>query len=157
MSSGEHEASRVLRERDYRWEGTEEEAYKAEGTHFSGARRQTLVGRPAGQEAPAFETRYFEVEPGGYTTLERHEHTHVVIVVRGHAEVVLDDRVEPLTPLDCVYIAPHAWHQIHATGANEPLGFLCIVDSDRDRPQRPDADDLARLCADPAVARRIRT
>ncbi|MCG5541198.1 MULTISPECIES: cupin domain-containing protein [unclassified Halorhodospira] len=157
MTDEEHDASRVLREQGYRWEGIEEEAYKAEGTHFSGARRQTLVGRPSGQEAPAFETRYFEVEPGGYTTLERHEHTHVVIVVRGRAEVVLDNRVEVVTPLDCVYIAPRAWHQIHATGGDEPLGFLCIVDRDRDRPQRPDGDDLAGLCAEPAVARRIRT
>ena len=157
MSGGEHDTSRVLREQGYRGEGVEEEAYKAEGTHFSGARRQTLVGRSSGQQAPAFETRYFEVEPGGYTTLEHHEHTHVVIVVRGRAEVVLDDRVEAVAPLDCIYIAPHAWHQIHATGDDEPLGFLCIVDRDRDRPQRPDADDLARLRSEPAVARRIRT
>ena len=147
---------RILREANFRWEGIEQEAYKAEGTHFSGARRQTLVGQPAGQQAPAFETRSFEVEPGGYTTLERHEHTHVVIVLRGEAEVVLDQRVEAITPLDCAYIAPWAWHQIHAVGT-ETLGFLCIVDRDRDRPQRPDPQHLDELRRTPAVARRIRT
>ncbi|MFP4146953.1 MAG: cupin domain-containing protein [Halorhodospira sp.] len=158
MSSAATEHSRVLRNRGYRWDGVEEEAYKAEGTHFSGARRQTLVGRPSGQEAPAFETRYFEVDPGGYTTLERHAHTHVVIIVRGRAEVILDNRVECAAPLDCIYIAPWSWHQIHAVAdEDEPLGFLCTVEQDRDRPERPDDEALARLCAEPAVARRIRT
>ena len=151
------ERSRILREQGFRWQGVEEAAYKPEGTHFSGARRQTLVGAPAGQEAPAFETRYFEVDPGGYTSLERHQHAHVVIILRGHAEVILDRRVAAARPLDCIYIAPWTWHQLHATDPDEPLGFLCSVDRDRDHPERPDAEALDRLCADPAVARRIRT
>ncbi len=157
MSEDHAERSRILREQDYRWEGAEDAAYKAEGTHFSGVRRQTLAGAPAGQEALGFETRYFQVDPGGYTSLERHQHAHVVIVVRGHAEVILDQRVASARPLDCLYIAPWTWHQLHAVDADEPLGFLCSVDRDRDRPERPDAEALNRLCAAPEVARRIRT
>ena len=150
------ERSRLLREDGFRWEGAVSEAYKAEGDHFRGATRQTLVGEPAGESAPAFETRYFEVAPGGYTTLERHGHAHVVVVVRGRAEVVLDDRLVTAEPLDCLYIAPWSWHQLHAVG-EAPLGFLCIVDRDRDRPCTPDADTLERLRAIPEIAHRIRS
>lgn len=156
MAASDGEGSRVFRERDFRWQGVTEEAYKAEGTHFSGARRQTLVGAGAGGVSPGFETRYFEVDPGGYTSLEYHEHAHVVIIVRGRAEVVLGGALHAVEPIDCLYIAPNELHQLHATG-EEPLGFLCIVDGERDRPRRPDAETLARLCADPALAQRIRT
>ena len=37
-----------------------------------------------------------------------------------------------------------AWHQFRAT-KGEPLGFLCMVNAERDRPQLPSADDVARL------------
>ncbi|MBI2536308.1 MAG: cupin domain-containing protein, partial [Gemmatimonadetes bacterium] len=39
-----------------------------------------------------------------------------------------------ITPYDCVYVAPGTTHQFRATGT-EPLGFLCMVDRVRDRPQ----------------------
>ncbi len=44
------------------------------------------------------------------------------------------------------------WHQFRAT-RGEPLGFLCMVDAVRDRPQLPTEEDLAALRRDPAVAR----
>ncbi len=47
------------------------------------------------------------------------------------------------------------WHQFRAT-ADEPLGFLCLVNVERDRPERPNADTLAALKADPRVAEFIR-
>jgi hypothetical protein len=36
------------------------------------------------------------------------------------------------------------WHQFRAA-EDAPLGFLCLVAADRDRPQLPDADDLVAL------------
>ena len=36
------------------------------------------------------------------------------------------------------------WHQFRAT-QGEPLGFLCMVNAQRDKPQLPTAEDLARL------------
>ena len=39
-----------------------------------------------------------------------------------------------------------------AVEAGEKLGFLCMVNVQRDRPQLPSEDDLARLKANPAVA-----
>jgi len=126
--------SKVLKARGYRWEGVPVREYKEGGDHFRGVIRQTLLGEGEGEESLAFITRYFEVEPGGYSSLERHRHPHSVVVVRGRGEVILGDEVHPLRPLDCVYVAPDEVHRFRATG-EEPLGFLCVVDRDRDLPR----------------------
>ncbi|WP_440996966.1 cupin domain-containing protein [Arhodomonas sp. SL1] len=147
--------SKIIRSRDYRWEVPLRE-YKSEGTHFRDITRQTLLGEGSGEGALNFITRYFEIQPGGYSTLEHHAHPHSVVVIRGRGEVILGDRVEPLALHDVVYIAPHTLHQFHATG-EEPLGFLCIVDRERDRPVLPGDDELAELEAAPEVHRRLRT
>jgi quercetin dioxygenase-like cupin family protein len=80
-----------------------------------------------------FHLRYFEIEPGGYTTYERHKHQHVVVALRGQGEVRLGDRWEPVNYGDVVYVAPNEPHQFRASG-DEPFGFFCIVTADRDRP-----------------------
>jgi quercetin dioxygenase-like cupin family protein len=77
--------------------------------------------------------RYFEVGPGGYTTHERHEHQHVVIALRGEGEVRLGGEWLPLRFGDVVFVASNDPHQFRALG-DEPFGFLCIVDAERDRP-----------------------
>jgi mannose-6-phosphate isomerase-like protein (cupin superfamily) len=126
--------SKVLHWRDYRWQGVERKAYKQEQGPYRGVTRQTLLGEGSGEEALQFITRYFEVQPGGYSTLELHRHPHAVMVLRGTGAVVLGDETHPIAPFDCVYVAPETKHQFRATG-NEPLGFLCVVDRVRDRPQ----------------------
>lgn len=147
--------SKVIKAHNYRWDGVPMREYKTEGSHFKDITRQTLMGEGAGEEALNCLTRYFEVQPGGYSTLERHEHTHSVVIIRGHGEVILEDRVEPVALHDCVYIAPDTFHQFHALG-DEPLGFLCIVDRNRDRPQLPEAEDINRLFANAEVASRLK-
>jgi quercetin dioxygenase-like cupin family protein len=147
--------SKVISAHSYRWEGVPLREYKTEGTHFRGITRQTLLGEGADEQALSFETRYFEVQPGGYSTLERHDHPHAVVILRGHGEVILQDRVESLAPHDVVYIAPQTVHQFHASG-DEPLGFICIVDQERDRPQLPDDDEAAALAQVDAVAQRLK-
>lgn len=122
--------SRVIRFSDFRWEGIDLLAYKKPGEDWSAVTRQQLVG--PGEEAP-FHLRYFEIEPGGYTTYERHAHRHVVVALRGRGEVRLGDRWEPVNYGDVVYVAPSEPHQFRATG-DEPFGFFCIVSADRDRP-----------------------
>lgn len=147
--------TRVIRARDWQWEGVPRREYKTEGTHFRGVTRQTLLGEGAGETALDCETRYFEVAPGGYTSLEQHRHPHSVVILRGHGEVILDDRLEPVAPHDVVYIGPWAAHQFHAA-ADEPLGFLCVVSRDRDRPQLADDETVARIARNPDVAARLR-
>lgn len=137
----------------FRWEDVPVLAYKEEaGTHFRAITRQVLFG---GSEHLGAELRYFEIAPGGHSTLERHEHVHSVMVVRGLGQVLVGREVHALSGNNLVYIPSLTWHQFRAAD-EEPLGFLCLVRWDRDKPQRPAAGDLAALRADERVAAFIR-
>lgn len=126
--------SKVLTCRGFRWQGLELKAYKSDDAPYKHVTRQTLLGEGPGEEALQFVTRYFEVQPGGYSTLELHQHPHAVVILRGRGHVVLGEETHQIAPYDCVYVAPGTKHQFRATGT-EPLGFLCVVDRVRDRPQ----------------------
>jgi len=126
--------SKVLKARGFRWQGVEVRQYKADDAPYKDVRRQTLLGEGEGEADLNFITRYFEIQPGGYSTLERHQHPHALVVIRGRGRVVLGERSYDLAAFDCVYVAPGAVHQFEASGA-EVLGFLCIVDRVRDRPE----------------------
>ncbi|GEO81376.1 cupin domain-containing protein [Pararhodospirillum oryzae] len=131
----------------FRWEGVPFLPYKEEGSApFKAVSRQVLFHHPA----LAGELRYFEVEAGGHTTLERHEHAHGVMILRGAGRALVHPIVQTVGPHDLIFIPPWTWHQFRA-GA-EPLGFLCLVNVDRDRPTLPGPEDWAALRADPAVA-----
>ena len=120
--------SRVIRFGDFRWHGVEARAYKDEGD-WIGVTRHPLIG---GEEETPFEVRYFEIAPSGYTTCERHRHQHVVIPLRGRGEVLLGDDWQPISFGDVIYVAANDVHQFRAV-ADEPFGFLCVVDAKRDR------------------------
>ncbi len=53
---------------------------------------------------------------------------------------------------DLVKIPSWTWHQFRAS-AGEPMGFLCMVNAERDRPVLPDEAELAAMMRVPAVAR----
>jgi quercetin dioxygenase-like cupin family protein len=133
---------------NYRWDGVDMHAYKEDGSApFRDITRQTLFKRPD----MAGELRYFEIAPGGHSTLERHHHVHAVMILRGKGRCLVGDKVQDISALDLVSINPMEWHQFRAA-PDEPLGFLCMVDLERDRPQLPDEDDLAALRSDPDIA-----
>ena len=118
---------------DFHWEGVDVLRYKQDGSApFRDVTRQVLF-----EDAllPA-QLRYFEVAPGGYTTLERHEHVHAVMVIRGRGQCLVGERAYDIGEHDLVSVPPMTWHQFHAA-ADAPLGFLCLVASQRDRPQLP--------------------
>lgn len=127
------ERSKVIKCAGFRWEGVAVAGYKPDPTLFKDVTRQTLVGEAPGEERSASLTRYFEVQPGGYSTLEHHEHRHTVIVLRGRGTVRLGGETHALAPFDVVYVAPRTVHQFRAA-QDEPLGFLCVVERERDRP-----------------------
>ncbi|MEO8849819.1 MAG: cupin domain-containing protein [Casimicrobiaceae bacterium] len=132
----------------YRWDEVARLQYKRDaGAPFRDVTRQVLFGR-ADMHA---ELRYFEVAPGGHSTLERHVHAHAVMVLRGAGEVLVGDGVHAIRSFDLVSVPTLTWHQFRA-GSREALGFLCMVDAARDKPQLPDAQTLARLRSDPLVA-----
>jgi quercetin dioxygenase-like cupin family protein len=133
---------------DYRWEGVAELPYKEDNRAlFKSITRQVLFADPA----LAGELRYFEMAPGGYSTLERHEHMHVVLILRGRGHCLVGREVRSIETCDLITVPPLTWHQFRAT-KGEPLGFLCMVNAERDKPQLPSAADVAGLAADPAVA-----
>ena len=133
----------------YRWDGVELLRYKEErGAPFRDVTRQTLFRRPDMRG----ELRYFEVAPEGYSTLERHEHVHAVMILRGAGHALVGDRVFPIRAFDLVTVPPLTWHQFRAARTS-PLGFLCMVDAERDKSQLPTARDLKEMEAIPSVAR----
>ena len=137
---------------DFRWQGVEVRAYKDEASApFRSVTRQVLASAPD----LAGELRYFEVAPGGWTTLERHQHVHAVTILRGAGRALVGHEVLEVGPLDLVSVPAMAWHQFRA-GAREPLGFLCLVDATRDRPQLPTPEQRAELEATPEVAAFLR-
>ncbi len=141
-------AHRKFRE-GYRWERVELHPYKDDGRSlFKDVTRQVLFSRPD----LAGELRYFEIATGGFSTLERHEHVHAVLILRGTGTAIVGGEVIELKTNDIVTVPAMTWHQFRAT-RGEPLGFLCMVDAVRDRPQLPTEEDLAALRRDPAVAR----
>jgi quercetin dioxygenase-like cupin family protein len=126
---------------DYRWQGVDLLAYKQDGpAPFRDVTRQVLF---EGGGLPA-QLRYFEVAPGGWTTLERHEHVHAVMVIRGRGQCLVGDRAYEIGERDLVDVPPMTWHQFRAA-PDEPLGFLCLVAAERDRPQLPQADEAQAL------------
>ena len=131
-----------------RWRDVEVLDYKQAGSApFRGVCRQVLFDDPA----LACQLRYFEVAPGGHTTLERHEHAHAVVIQRGRGQCLVGATLFDVAPHDLVHVPPLTWHQFRAA-PGEPLGFLCMVNAERDRPQLPTADDLETLRRDPRVA-----
>ena len=137
---------------NFRWAGVPVLDYKEEGSHFKAISRQVLF--EAGPKLGA-ELRYFEIEPGGHSTLERHNHIHSVMVIRGCGHCLVGDGVHEIALHDLVYVPSMSWHQFRAT-SREPLGFLCLVNGDRDRPERPDEENIATLKALPQVGEFIR-
>jgi quercetin dioxygenase-like cupin family protein len=136
----------------FRWEEVDCAPYKDdEDAPFKAVTRQVLFS----DEALDGELRYFEVAPGGYSTLERHEHAHAVLILRGTGRCLVGGAVYDVAERDLVSVPSMAWHQFRAS-ASEPLGFLCLVNARRDKPQRPCADDVARLQSIPTIAAFLR-
>ena len=133
---------------DYRWNGVDLLPYKEDDRGlFKAITRQTLFSDPGMQG----ELRYFEMAAGGFSTLERHEHMHAVLILRGSGHCLVGNEVRPVATRDLVTVPPMTWHQFRAT-KGEPMGFLCMVNAQRDKPQLPSPDDVARLKADPKIA-----
>lgn len=120
---------------DFRWGGREPVAYKAEGAlPFREVSRIELIGKTG--EQTAFDVRYFEIGPGGHSSLEKHVHTHVIIAARGEGVLLSGEQHLPLKMFDIAYVPPLRVHQLR-NETNQPFGFFCIVDHDRDRPMAP--------------------
>jgi quercetin dioxygenase-like cupin family protein len=90
----------------------------------SGCRVRQLIG--AGDNAPNFAMREFEVAPGGHTPHHFHDYEHEVFVLAGRGVIVDGDNERPLNAGDVVFVAPNDVHQFRNTGP-EPMRFLCLI------------------------------
>ncbi|WP_193708302.1 cupin domain-containing protein [Alkalibaculum sporogenes] len=118
--------------KDYIWNGITKIDYKptVDGpVTFNETTRQNLVEHGYGTN---FHLRYFECEMGGFSTLEKHEHVHVVVIARGKGKVIVDDTIHNVKPMDLIIIPNNSPHQLINIG-EEPFGFFCIVDAQRDK------------------------
>ena len=131
----------------YDWDGVEKLVYKQDETvPFKDITRQVLHRN----SNLSSELRFFDMKPGGYSTFERHEHVHAVMILRGEGKCLVGDEVRDVGQYDLVTIPPMTWHQFRA-GHDAPLGFLCMVEVERDKPQLPTAQELKALQQNPDI------
>jgi len=136
----------------HRWEGVPVLNYKEDSNTFRSVTRQVLFD---GDPALPVQLRYFEVGPGGHSTLERHDHVHLVWISRGQGKVYLGGALRGVFAGDVLTIPAQTWHQFQAT-TSVPLGFHCLVAVERDKPHLPDDEEWRALTADPAAASFLR-
>ncbi|MFA5506170.1 MAG: cupin domain-containing protein [Vulcanimicrobiota bacterium] len=114
------------------WSHIQAKEYKFEDHGWGGVSRRVFTGETG--ESPRFHVRYFEISQGGHSTLEQHTHEHVVVVMRGRGHAIVGDKRVELGFGDVLYVCPEEIHQF-SNSAQEPFGFLCIVNAERDRPR----------------------
>lgn len=120
----------IYRYRNGDWPDVVRSRYKDEPGTWVGVSRRVFT-----EDLPCrFEARCFEIEPAGFTSFERHAHTHLVLVLEGSGRVRLGDAWHPIGPLDVIRVDPHQPHRFSNDGS-VPLRILCIVDRERDRPE----------------------
>jgi len=106
---------------NYLWENVEVRPYRGE---FEGVTRQIFIGPD--EKSENFHMRYFRLEPGTHSNLERHPHEHGVLILHGYARLQLNDDFFDVHPNDAIFISGNDLHQFVVQG-DEPLGFLCVI------------------------------
>src|SRR5882762_10071155 len=133
-----HDRTIHRKARDYRWDGVDELPYKEDDRAlFKSITRQVLFSDPEMHG----ELRYFEMAAGGFSTLERHQHMHAVLILRGRGHCLVGGEVKPIETRDLITVPPMTWHQFRAT---------------RGEPQLPTEEDLAGLQEDARIAAFLR-
>ncbi|HAC16909.1 MAG TPA: cupin domain-containing protein [Bacteroidetes bacterium] len=147
--------SRVIKSNGYHWDGVEKKDYKTDTTNFKDISRYSLLGEGERDYELNMQTRYFEIQPGGYSSLEYHRHPHSVVIIRGSGSVIINDAIHTISTFDVVYISPETVHQFHADNSEE-LGFICVVDRYRDKPAIPGTEIIDRLVGQGIAREKIR-
>jgi ribulose-bisphosphate carboxylase large chain len=132
LSSSQETLNFIKYNNNFQWEGRNVQVYKDSASgDFKTITRIELTGNNG--ENTKFDLRYFQLEPGGFSSFERHLHEHVVICIRGKGTIINGDEKHILSPHDIAYVKPNQPHQL-INEFDEPFGFFCIVDHERDKP-----------------------
>lgn len=89
-----------------------------------GALMKVLVGPSEGWED--YVMRELEVEVDGYTPKHSHPWPHINYIISGRGELLIGERVNPITEGSFAYVPSNELHQFKNVG-NEVLKFICIV------------------------------
>ena len=131
------------------WEGITPHIYKENPGVFRDVTKQILFDNEA--DLPV-QFRYFQVEKGGFSSFEHHKHMHAVMIFKGKGHALLGNQVVEVHEGDFITIAPWEWHQFKAD-MGDILGFLCLVNHDRDIPVYPTEEDIREIRKNPEAAR----
>jgi quercetin dioxygenase-like cupin family protein len=80
----------------------------------------------AGDGAPNFCMRVFDVEPGSTTPSHSHDWEHEVFILAGEGVVEGAKGKTPIGPGSVVFVAPNEQHCFINTGG-ETLRFICLI------------------------------
>ena len=137
---------------NFKWGNIDTIEYKkpkdGEAVSFNNVLRQNIV---ESDDDIGFDVRYFECAKGGYTSLEKHEHVHVVLTLRGSGSIIVGKKVYNVQPFDLTVIPSWAEHQLVNTG-EDPFGFVCTVNGDRDKPTLLSKQETRELMETPELS-----
>jgi len=123
---------------NFTWEGVPTKNYKSPDNSWSDVLRNEIV------KTDEIHYRYFEIQKGGYSSLEKHEHPHIVMALRGKGTVVVGPRIYELKPYDVIHIPSWHPHQLLAD-KGDVFGFICVVPARRDRPTKLSKEEIDEL------------
>lgn len=77
--------------------------------------------------APNFAMRIFDIAPGGFTPLHRHDWEHEIYIISGEATAVGEgEEMRPVKAGDAVFVAGGELHQFKNTSA-ELMKMMCLI------------------------------
>ena len=88
------------------------------------AAKRILIGDNEG--APNFIMRFFTLDPGGHSLLERHPQEHGVLVLQGKGKIQIGDKLFEVNQFDAVFIEGNELHQFN-NPYDKPFGFICVI------------------------------
>jgi quercetin dioxygenase-like cupin family protein len=91
---------------------------------IEGVTKHILIGHA--DQAPHYIMRFFWLEPGGHSMLERHPQEHGVIILKGKGTVQIGEKITEVNPYDVVFVSPDELHQCK-NPFDEPFGFICVI------------------------------
>jgi quercetin dioxygenase-like cupin family protein len=106
----------------FSWDGVNGIEMNEEG--LNKITRHILIGNQEG--APNYIMRYFRLEPGGHSRLERHPQEHQVLILHGRGQTTIGVDEYEVNPFDAIFIEGNELHQFRNSSI-DPFGFICII------------------------------
>ena len=143
---------------NFRWDTIPLIDYKETGgksgtqVTFKNISRQNIITK---EDGTSFEVRLFECGPEGFSTLEKHQHTHIVMIARGEGKIIIGDGIYDAKPFD-FFIIPE-WHPHQLINIKEePFSFFCTVNAQRDSFKLLSIEEISRLRENKEIAKWIK-